>query len=175
MQNHVLSDMIVHFIIENWKINTLFSKSIQAEKGKFSHTFIFQFLNDKMHSYVWSNIIVNFIIQKLINKHTFPQKYTNWAKLSSLKLTEWEETKTRYFAPLSAAARKTIMHSSWSAFSATSRAVKPRWSRTVIEAPLSTKTDKLEECPCSAATCKAVRPGNEKVKIYIKLRFYSND
>ena len=38
------------------------------------------------------------IIQKLKNKHTFPKKYTNWAKLSSLNLTEREETKSRYFS-----------------------------------------------------------------------------
>ena len=37
--------------------------------------------------------IVNFSIQKLENKHTFPKKFTNWAKLSSLNLTEREETK----------------------------------------------------------------------------------
>jgi hypothetical protein len=39
--------------------------------------FIFQFLNDKMHNYVKQNITVNFIIQKLKNKHTFLKKYTN--------------------------------------------------------------------------------------------------
>ena len=39
------------------------------------------------------NIIVNFIIQQLKNKHTFLKKYTNWAKLSSLVLTEREDTK----------------------------------------------------------------------------------
>ena len=42
---------------------------------------------------------VYFIIDKLKNKRTFPKKYTNWARLSSLNLTEREETKTRYFAP----------------------------------------------------------------------------
>ena len=61
--------------------------------------FIFQILNDEIHNYVLFDIIVNFIIRKLKNKHTFPQKYTNWAKLSSLILTEWEETETEYFAP----------------------------------------------------------------------------
>ena len=40
--------------------------------------FIFQFLNDKMHNYVKQNIIINFIIQKLKNKHTLLKKYTNW-------------------------------------------------------------------------------------------------
>ena len=39
------------------------------------------------------------IIQKLKNKHTFPKKYINWAKLRNLNLTEWEETKIRYIAP----------------------------------------------------------------------------
>jgi hypothetical protein len=33
--------------------------------------FIFQFLNDKMHT-------VNFIIQKLKHKHIFLIEYTNW-------------------------------------------------------------------------------------------------
>ena len=36
---------------------------------------------------------------KLKNKYTFLKKYTNWAKLNSLILTEREETKIRYFAP----------------------------------------------------------------------------
>ena len=61
--------------------------------------FIFQFLNDKIQNLVKQNTIVNSIIQKLKNKHTFLKKYTNWGKLSSLILTEQEETKTRYFAP----------------------------------------------------------------------------
>ena len=39
--------------------------------------FIFQFLNDKIHNYVKQNIIVNFIIQKLKNKHTFLKKLPN--------------------------------------------------------------------------------------------------
>jgi hypothetical protein len=34
-------------------------------------------LNDEIHNYVLFDIIVNFIIQKLKNKHTFPQKSTN--------------------------------------------------------------------------------------------------
>ena len=37
--------------------------------------FIFQFLNDKMYNYVKHNITVNFIIQKLKNKHIFLKKY----------------------------------------------------------------------------------------------------
>ena len=61
--------------------------------------FIFQFLNDNIHNYVKQNIIVNFIIQKLKNKHTFLKKMPNWAKLSSLILREREETNTKYFAP----------------------------------------------------------------------------
>ena len=55
--------------------------------------FIFQLLNDKINNYVKQNIIVNVIIQQLKNKHIFLKKYTNWAKLSSLVLTEQEETK----------------------------------------------------------------------------------
>ena len=43
------------------------------------------------------DIIVNFIIQKLKNKHTFPKKYTNLAKLSSLILSEQEEIKNQIF------------------------------------------------------------------------------
>ena len=39
--------------------------------------FTFQFLNDKIYNYVFFDIIVSFIIQKLKNKHTFPKKYTN--------------------------------------------------------------------------------------------------
>ena len=42
---------------------------------------------------------MNFIIQKLKNKHIFLKKLPNWAKLSSLVLREREETKTKYFAP----------------------------------------------------------------------------
>ena len=42
-----------------------------------ANVFIFQFLNDKMYNYVKHNITVNFIIQKLKNKHTFLKKYTN--------------------------------------------------------------------------------------------------
>ena len=58
----------------------------------------FKFLSDKIHNYVLFDIIVNFFIQKLKNKHTFLKKYTKWAKLSSLILTEREETKTKYSA-----------------------------------------------------------------------------
>ena len=43
--------------------------------------FTFQFLNDKIYNYVFFDIIVNFIIQKLKNKPTSFKKYTNWAKL----------------------------------------------------------------------------------------------
>ena len=35
--NYVLFDIIGHFIIQKWKINTLPSKSIQTEEAKFSH------------------------------------------------------------------------------------------------------------------------------------------
>ena len=40
----------------------------------------FKFLSDKIYNYVLFDIIVNFIIQKLKNKHIFLKKYTNWAK-----------------------------------------------------------------------------------------------
>ena len=33
--------------------------------------FIFQFLNNKMHNYVFFNTFVHFIVQKLKNKYTF--------------------------------------------------------------------------------------------------------
>ena len=39
------------------------------------------------------------IFQFLNDKHAFLKKYENWAKLSSLFLTEREETKTKHFAP----------------------------------------------------------------------------
>ena len=39
--------------------------------------FIIQKLNDEIHNYVLFDIIVNFIIQKLKNKHTLLKKYTN--------------------------------------------------------------------------------------------------
>ena len=58
-----------------------------------------EFYYSKIYNCVKQNIIVYFIFQKLKNKHTFPKEYTNWAKLSSLNLTEREETKTKYFAP----------------------------------------------------------------------------
>ena len=37
----------------------------------------FQFLNDEIDNCVKENAIVNFIIQKLKNNHTFLKKYTN--------------------------------------------------------------------------------------------------
>ena len=58
----------------------------------------YEFLNDK-NNCVKQNIIVHFISQKWKDKHTFLKKSTNWGKLSSLILTEREETKTRYFEP----------------------------------------------------------------------------
>ena len=83
---------------KNWKMNTLFSKSLQTYLC--SVLLIHQFLNDKIYNYIKQNIIVNFIVQILKNKHTFDKKYTNWAKLNPLILTEQEETKTRYFPPI---------------------------------------------------------------------------
>ena len=58
--------------------------------------FIFQFLNDKIHSYVVFDIIVHFVIQKLSFKNIQTEKAEK-----PLNLTEREETKTRYFAPWS--------------------------------------------------------------------------
>ena len=54
--------------------NLAFSVSILFEES----VLIFQFLSDKMHNYVKQNITVNFIIQKLKNKHIFLKKYINW-------------------------------------------------------------------------------------------------
>jgi hypothetical protein len=45
---------------------------------------IFQFLNDKIHNYVLFDIIVNFVIQKLKNKHTFLKNPQKVATLLSL-------------------------------------------------------------------------------------------
>jgi hypothetical protein len=45
--------------------------------------FIFQFLNDKIHNYVLFDIIVNFVIQKLKNKHTLLKKPQKVATLLS--------------------------------------------------------------------------------------------
>ena len=61
--------------------------------------FIFQFLNDKIHSYVVFDIIVHFIIQKLKNKHTFLKNIQTEKAEEPLILTEQDETKTRNFAP----------------------------------------------------------------------------
>ena len=61
--------------------------------------FIFQFLNDKIHSYVVFDIIVHFVIQKLKDKHTFLKNIQTEKAEEPLLLTEREETKTRYFAP----------------------------------------------------------------------------
>ena len=61
--------------------------------------FIFQFLNDKIHSYVVFDIIVHFIIQKLKNKHTFFKNIKTEKAEEPLILTEREERRTRYFPP----------------------------------------------------------------------------
>ena len=63
------------------------------------NVFIFQVLNDKIHSYVVFDIIVHFIIQKLKNKHTFLKNIQTEKAEEPLILTEREETQTRYFAP----------------------------------------------------------------------------
>ena len=61
--------------------------------------FIFQFLNDKIHSYVVFDIIVHFIIQKLKNKQTFLKNMQTETAEEPLILTERVETKNRYFPP----------------------------------------------------------------------------
>ena len=57
------------------------SRSVKFRELSFAQfvdcVFIFQYLNDKIHNYVKQNIIVNFIIQKLKNKHTFLKKSSN--------------------------------------------------------------------------------------------------
>ena len=63
------------------------------------NVFIFQFLNDKMYSYVVFDIIVHFIIKKLKNKHTFLKNMQTEKAEEPLILTEREETKYRYFPP----------------------------------------------------------------------------
>ena len=47
------------------------SRSLKTRELSFAQ------LNNKIYNYVKQNIIVNFIIQKLKNKHTFLKKYTN--------------------------------------------------------------------------------------------------
>ena len=53
--------------------------------------FIFQFLNNKMHNYVFFAIIVHFNIQKLKNKQTFIQ--TEKAKSSHFDRTRGDKNK----------------------------------------------------------------------------------
>jgi hypothetical protein len=97
IHNYVLFDIIVNFIIQKLKDKHTFLKKPQkvatllslaskschfAQFGNFlrlfeESVFIFQFLNDKIHNYVKQNIIVNFIIQKLKNKHAFLKKLPN--------------------------------------------------------------------------------------------------
>ena len=45
------------------------------------------------------SVFVFQLLKKLKNKDPFLKKYSNWARPSSLVLTEEEETKNRYFAP----------------------------------------------------------------------------
>ena len=79
---------------KTWKINKLSSKRSEL-------TFLRKLC--LFFKCQWQNktyVIVNFIIQKLKNKHSFPKKSKNWGKLSSLNLTKQEETKSKYFAPM---------------------------------------------------------------------------
>ena len=61
--------------------------------------FIFQFLNAKIYLYVLFDMIVNFITQKLKNKHTFLKNVHTEKAEELLIFTEREETKTKYFTP----------------------------------------------------------------------------
>ena len=54
------------------KIKELFD-FLTNKKYTQESVFIFQFLNDQMYNYVLFDIIVDFVIQKLKNKHTFPK------------------------------------------------------------------------------------------------------
>ena len=54
---------------------------------------IFQFLNAKIHNYVLFVMIVNFIIHKLKNKHTFLKKPQKVAKLSKAKFSCFKGTR----------------------------------------------------------------------------------
>ena len=54
-----------------------------------------------MRNFVKQNIIVHFIIKRLKNNHTFLKNVQTEKAEEPLILTEWEETKTRCFAPMS--------------------------------------------------------------------------
>ena len=59
--------------------------------------FIFQFFNDKIHSYVVFDTILHSIIQKLKNKQTFLQNIQTEEAEEPLILTEREETKNNVY------------------------------------------------------------------------------
>ena len=62
--------------------------------------FTFQFLNDKVHNYVFFDIIVYFVIQKLKSKRSSLKNIqTEQNYKFSLVLSEREEKKPKYFAP----------------------------------------------------------------------------
>jgi hypothetical protein len=99
---------IFQFLNDRWEISGICLLSFCQNERFLSflslyifeeNVFIFQFLNDKIHSYVVFDIIVHFIIQKLKNKHTFLKTIQTEKAEEPLILTEREETKTRYFAP----------------------------------------------------------------------------
>ena len=60
---------------------------------------IFQFLNNRIHNDVLFDMIVDFIIQKLKNKHTFLKNIQTEKAEEPLISTEREKTKTIYFPP----------------------------------------------------------------------------
>ena len=78
------------------RASSAFSVCISFEEREF----IFQFFNNKMHSYVLFDIIVHFNIQKLKNKHTFLKKYTNWESWGSSYFDRTRGDKNQIFRTL---------------------------------------------------------------------------
>ena len=84
-----------------WKIFPLIlSKNIQTETTCCLSLYIFegseltfQFLNDESANWIFFDIIVNFIIQKMKSKHTSLKKYTNW--------DNWVWNERKYFSHIS--------------------------------------------------------------------------
>lgn len=86
-------------------------------------------------------------------------RWASWRSAAALfKLMFHVEKSICYFEFIKKLYLKTDMHSVCSALSARSRGVNPKWSLAIKFAPASTRTDTLDAWPCSAATCRAVRP-----------------